>query len=111
MLYAVQGTALLKANCDPYNYPSQAAKPKPCIYGAVKSKRTIVIFGDLHGELAPALNKVGKALGYRVAAFEFAGCITSFVPPTPGQALTGARTKACNLWHTTLPAAVQLKNR
>jgi hypothetical protein len=106
-VYALQGTSYLKQNCDPYNFPKEVAKPKPCVYGAVKSKRTIVIFGDSFvGNWLPALNIVGKTLGYRIAAFEFAGCITPFVPPTTGNTVT-AMNKACDTWHSTLPAAVE----
>ncbi len=106
-VYAEQGTSYLKVNCDPYNYPAEIAKPKPCIYGNVKSKRTIVIFGDSFvGNWLPALDRVGKALGYRVAAFEFAGCVTSFIQPTTGNTVSAAN-KLCDEWHTTLPAAVE----
>jgi SGNH domain (fused to AT3 domains) len=106
-VYAIQGTSFLKPNCDPYNFMNEAKNPKPCIYGATKSKRTIVIFGDSFvGNWLPALNLAGKSLGYRIAAFEFAGCITSFVPPSAGTVLTAAD-KACDQWHTHLPAAVR----
>jgi hypothetical protein len=106
-VYAIQGTSLLKPNCDPYNFMNEARSPKPCVYGATNAKRTIVIFGDSFvGNWLPALNIVGKSLGYRIAAFEFAGCITAFVPPSAGIVLTPAD-KACDQWHTHLPAAVR----
>jgi hypothetical protein len=106
-VYAYQGTSFLKPSCDPYNYMKEVFHPKPCIYGSTNAKRTIVIFGDSFvGNWLPALNDVGKSLGYRIAAFEFAGCITSFVPPTPGAVLT-AFARACDEWHAQLPAAVQ----
>jgi hypothetical protein len=106
-VYSIQGTSFLKQSCDPYNFMKEALDPKPCIYGSVSAKRTIVIFGDSFvGNWLPALNDAGKNLGYRIAAFEFAGCITSFVPPTPGVRLT-AFARACDEWHAHLPAAVQ----
>jgi hypothetical protein len=106
-VWALQGTALLKPGCDPYNYMKEVFHPKPCIYGDTGAKRTIVIFGDSYvGNWLPALNEIGRSLGYRIAAFEFAGCITAFVPPTPGATLTAAA-KACDEWHADLPAAVR----
>jgi hypothetical protein len=106
-VYALQGTAYLKRNCDPYNYLSEVSDPKPCIYGSMNAKRTIVIFGDSFvGNWLPALDIVGKSLGYRIAAFEFAGCITSFVQSTPGSTLT-AYDRACDEWHNRLPASVR----
>ncbi len=105
---SLQGTSFLKAGCDPYNFPNEVSNPQPCIYGATKASRTIVIFGDSYvGNWIPALNIVGKSIGYRIAAFEFAGCITPFV------AATGAPTpssQACQQWHTNLPAAVQAQH-
>jgi hypothetical protein len=101
----LQGTSLLKANCNPYSFPKEVANPQPCIYGSTSASRTIVIFGDSYvGNWIPALNIVGKSMGYRIAAYEFAGCITPFVPasgsPTPSS-------QECLQWHTNLPAAVQ----
>jgi hypothetical protein len=79
--------------------------PKPCIYGSTSAKLTIVIFGDSFvGNWLPALNDVGESLGYRIAAFEFPGCITPFVPPTEDSA---AFVRACDEWHVHLPAAVR----
>jgi len=105
---SLQGTSLLKANCNPYSYPNEVANPTPCIYGSTTATKTIVIFGDSFvGNWIPALNIVGKNLGYKIAAFEFAGCITPFVPgsgtPTPAST-------ACLQWHTNLPAAVQAEH-
>jgi hypothetical protein len=105
-VYALQGTSYLKRNCDPYNYLTEVSDPKPCLYGAVGAKRTIVIFGDSFvGNWLPALDLVGKSLGYQIAAFEFAGCITSFVQAT-GKNLD-AFDRACNEWHNHLPASVR----
>jgi hypothetical protein len=104
----LQGTAYLKADCNPYSYPSEVADPKPCIFGSASATRTIVIFGDSYvGNWIPALDIVGKNMGYRIAAFEFAGCITPFVPPTGS---SPASYKACAEWHTNLPAAVQAQH-
>jgi len=103
--YSFQGTSLLRPTCDPYDYPKEVFHPKPCIYGLTSAKRTIVIFGDSFvGNWLPALNDVGESLGYRIAAFEFAGCMTPFVPPTGDSA---AFIRACNEWHIYLPAAVR----
>jgi hypothetical protein len=100
--YSFQGTSLLKPSCDPYSYPKEVFHPRPCIYGSTSAKRTIVIFGDSFvGNWLPALNDVGKSLGYRVAVFEFVGCITSFVSPSTGTI------QECNEWHAHLPAAVR----
>ncbi len=106
--YSLQGSWLLKSNCNPYNDHSEIAAPQPCIYGSANATRTIVIFGDSYvGNWIPALDAVGKSLGYRIAAFEFAGCITPFVPPTGS---SPASYQACSQWHTTLPAAVQAQH-
>jgi hypothetical protein len=105
---ALQGTSLLTANCNPYSDLAEVSDPKPCIYGSTNASRTVVIFGDSYvGNWIPALNLIGKKLGYRIAAFEYAGCITPFVAPTGG---TAASAQACNEWHTNLPAAVQAQN-
>lgn len=109
-VYAMQGTAFLKRDCDPYNYRNEVFNPQPCIYGSTSSKKTIVIFGDSYvGNWLPALNEVGKNLGYRIAAFEFAGCITSFFTRPAGTKLT-AFDQACDEWHTHLPAAVRAQH-
>jgi len=102
---SLQGTSWLKGNCNPYSNPSQAAAPQPCFYGSTSASRTIVIFGDSYvGNWIPALDAVGKSLGYRIAAFEFAGCITPFVAPTSS---SPASYQACTQFHSALPAAVQ----
>ncbi len=108
-VYGEQGSSYLEANCNPYNYPNEISNLKPCVYGDVKSKRTIVIFGDSFvGNWLPALDRVGKALRYRVAAFEYPGCATSFISIAtgPGNTATPGE-KLCDEWHTTLPAAVE----
>jgi hypothetical protein len=104
-----QGTDMLKQDCDPYTHMQQVFSPKPCIYGAIKRTRTIVIFGDSYvGNWLPALAEVGTNLGYRIAAFEFPGCLTTFVDPTAGPGGEDpAQVKACEEWHTHLPAAVR----
>ncbi len=105
---SLQGTSLLKANCNPYSFPNEVSNPHPCIYGATNASRTLVIFGDSYvGNWIPALNIVGKNMGYRIAAFEFAGCITPFVPQT-GASTSSAQ--ACAQWHTNLPAAVNAQH-
>lgn len=104
-----QGTDMLRPTCDPYTDLQQTSNPKPCIYGATKAKRTIVIFGDSYvGNWLPALDEAGESLGYRIAAFEFPGCLTTFVNPIAGPGGEDqAQVKACEEWHTHLPAAVR----
>ena len=104
--FSFQGTSFLKPSCDPYDYMKEVFDPKPCIYGSTRAKRTIVIFGDSFvGNWLPALSHVGKNLGYRIAAFEFPGCMTPFVPPGSGD--SAAFIRACDEWHAHLPTAVR----
>lgn len=105
---AVQGSSYLHDSCDPYVVNGEAKDPTPCWYGLTSSKRTVVIFGDSFvGNWMPALNLVGKALGFRVAEFSFVGCNTPFVSPSgPGAGFDENDVKACISFHDNLPNAV-----
>jgi SGNH domain (fused to AT3 domains) len=107
--YAQEGAVtFVKASCDPYTYPSEAANPQPCWFGATKkTDPVIVIYGDSFvGNWMPALDSAGRALGFRVAEFEFKGCFTSFTPSSTEPGFDTTQVAACNEWHTTLPPAV-----
>jgi hypothetical protein len=68
----------------------------------------MVVFGDsFDGNWMPALSQAGKVLGFRVANFEFQGCYTAFTPSGTAPGFDENEVAACNVWHTTLPAAVQ----
>jgi hypothetical protein len=107
--FAQEGTVTyVNPSCDPYNHPSEAANPQPCWFGATKkADPVIVIYGDSFvGNWMPALDSAGKALGFRVAEFEFKGCFTSFTPSSTGPGFDSSLVAACNEWHSTLPPAV-----
>lgn len=99
----------LRASCNPYSKPSEAADPTPCWYGSSSpSAPVIAIFGDSFvGNWMPALTSAATRLGYRVADFEFMGCFTAFVPSALQNGFNETQVKACDLWHKTLPAAVR----
>jgi len=107
--YAQQGTVTyVKPSCDPYTYPSEAANPQPCWFGATKKTDPVIaIYGDSFvGNWMPALDSAGKAVGFRVAEFEFKGCFTSFTPSSTEPGFDANLVAACNQWHSTLPSAV-----
>jgi SGNH domain (fused to AT3 domains) len=95
--------------CDPYWTHSQAAKPVPCLYGDLKSKKVVVIFGDSNaGNWTPAFDQIFKALGYKLDLFGFIGCTTAPVTETAtSQPGFSDEWKLCNTWHKSLPAAVR----
>lgn len=104
----VQGSSYLHQFCDPYVVNSQARNPTPCWYGSKTAKRTVVIFGDSFvGNWIPALDLVGKALGFKVAEFSFVGCNTAFVSPSgPATGFDENEVKACIAFHANLPRSV-----
>ena len=106
---SISGAYDILPRCDPYWTHIQAAKPVPCAFGDVSSKKAVVIFGDSSaGDWAPALSQIFKALGYKLDLFGFIGCTTAPVPESstsqPGYA---DQWKLCNTWHKSLPAAVR----
>jgi hypothetical protein len=99
---------MLKAACDPQQFARIAMHPVPCFYGLTQAHHTIVLFGDsFAGSWGPAVAIAAKSLGYRLAFFEFQGCLTPFVNPTPGLGETEAQVRLCIDWHRALPAAVR----
>jgi len=107
--YPVQGFSYLHSSCDPYNYNREARDPVPCWYGSKTAKRTIAIWGDSFvGNWVPALNLVGKALGFKLAVFEFSGCTVTFdnsIASGPG--FDQNEVNACIEFHNNLPKSVQ----
>jgi hypothetical protein len=72
-----------------------------CVFGDTAAKRTIVLFGDSHAVMwLPALDPIGKALGYRVVLLYASACpaVTVTIYLAPGQygAMVGYY-KWCNL--------------
>jgi SGNH domain (fused to AT3 domains) len=101
------GASWLAPSCTPEIDPSDAADPQPCWFGDKSAKRTVVLFGDSFvSNWLPALAGVAKALKYRVAAFEFSGCVTPFVGQMAYPTFPEADVELCAQWHTNLPASV-----
>jgi SGNH domain (fused to AT3 domains) len=104
----VAGDNWILNSCDPYWVHAQAAKPVPCVYGATKSKKVVVLFGDSNaGSWAPAFDAIFKQMGYKLDLFGFIGCTTSPVTETSTQPGFPAQYQLCNTWHANLPAAVR----
>jgi hypothetical protein len=102
--FAGAGWLLGKA-CGPDG--NDAFDPCPAFFGLKSAKKTIVVFGDSFvSNWLPALNIDAKLLGIRLAAFEFSGCATPFVPQQPFPGFPEADVQLCNEWHHNLPAAV-----
>jgi len=108
-LYAVQGFAYLHSSCNPDTYNREARDPVPCWYGSKTAKRTIVIWGDSFvGNWIPALNIAGKALGFKLAVFEFSGCTVTFDNSiSSGPGFDQNEVNACIEFHNNLPKSVQ----
>jgi hypothetical protein len=105
----IAGAYDILPKCDPYWNHSQAAKPVPCQFGDLSSKKIVVIFGDSNaGNWTPAFDQIFKSLGYKIDLFGFIGCTTAPVPETAtSQPGFSGEWKLCNTWHKTLPAAVR----
>jgi hypothetical protein len=89
-------------SCDAYGNVKEQSHPKPCLFGDIKSAKTIVLVGDSSvGDWAPGLDIGLKAAGYRLAVFGFAGC------PTSDLTYTGNSAAACNTWHKAVPSAIR----
>jgi hypothetical protein len=106
---SIAGAYDILPKCDPYWTHSQAAKPVPCAYGDLTSKKVVVIFGDSNaGNWTPAFSQIFKALGYKLDLFGFIGCTTAPVPETrTSQPGFSDEWKLCNTWHKSLPTAVR----
>jgi hypothetical protein len=107
--YAVQGLAYLHSSCNPSRYNREARDPVPCWYGSKTANRTIVIWGDSFvGNWVPALNIAGKALGFKLAVFEFDGCTVTFDNSLHiGPGVDQNEVNACIEFHNNLPKSVQ----
>jgi hypothetical protein len=95
------------ASCDAYGNAKEQAHPTPCLFGNIKSAKTIVFVGDSNvGNWAPGLAMGLKTAGYRLAVFGFAGCPTADLTYTatndPGNSFAG-----CNTWHRAVPSAIR----
>lgn len=96
---------LVGRGCGPDG--GDAFDPCPAYFGLKSAKRTIVVFGDSFvSNWLPALNIDARKLGVRLAAFEFSGCVTPFVPEPPFAGFPEVDVKLCDEWHHNLPAAV-----
>jgi SGNH domain (fused to AT3 domains) len=102
------GVSWLTPSCSPLVHTGDATHPVPCWFGDKSAKRTIVLFGDSFvGSWLPALSDVAKSLRYRLAAFEFSGCITPFEGMVATPSFPEADVALCNDWHANLPASVK----
>ena len=108
-LYAVQGFAYLHSSCNPDTYNREARDPVPCWYGSKTAKRTIAIWRDpFVGNWLPALNIAGKALGFKLAVFEFSHCTVTFDNSiSSGPGFGQNEVNACIEFHKSLPKSVQ----
>jgi SGNH domain (fused to AT3 domains) len=101
------GVSFLNSSCGS-GYGTDATDPKPCWFGPTSAKRTIVLFGDSFvGSWIPALNIVATSLRYRLAVFEFSGCVTPFLNLAPSPGFPEAEVQLCAEWHKNLPASVK----
>jgi SGNH domain (fused to AT3 domains) len=106
-LLSFVGASWLTSSCSPLVNTSDAARPQPCWFGDKSAKRTIVLFGDSFvGSWLPALDSVAKVLKYRLAAFEFSGCVTPFEGMEATPSFPESDVALCNEWHMGLPASV-----
>ena len=85
--------------------PRAVVSVRTCVFGAVKSRQTLVVFGDSHAmQWMPAIDVYGQQAGYRVVAIYKASCpvpsVDVFVGQPelgPKQAITGPFPQ-CTQW-------------
>ena len=76
-----------------------------CVFGAVRAKRTIVLFGDSHAQMwLPALAPAAQSLGYRLSLVWMSGCPAATV--SVWDAGTHSVNKLCNSWRTKMVAQI-----
>jgi SGNH domain (fused to AT3 domains) len=77
-----------------------------CVFGAMRSKRSIVLFGDSHAQMwLPALAPAAQSLGYRLSLVWTSGCPAATV--SVWDAETHSVNKTCNAWRTKMVAQIQ----
>jgi hypothetical protein len=73
------------------------ASTKPCIYGDLKSHKTIVLFGDSHAlSWFPAINKAAKTRNWKLLSLTMSACSPANIPAY-NPALGGVM-KNCAIW-------------
>lgn len=85
--------------------PRDVVAVKACIFGAVKARQTLVVFGDSHAmEWMPPIDEYGRRAGYRVVAIYKSSCpvpsVDTYVGQLdfgPTQAITGPF-RQCTQW-------------
>jgi SGNH domain (fused to AT3 domains) len=76
-----------------------------CVFADVKSKRTIVLFGDSHAQMwLPALVPVAQSRGYRLVLVWTSGCPAATV--SVWDAGTRSINWSCNNWRTRMIDAI-----
>ena len=76
-----------------------------CVFGAVRSKRSIVLFGDSHAQMwLPALAPAAQSLGYRLSLVWTSGCPAATV--SVWDAETHSVNQACSSWRTRMVAKI-----
>jgi hypothetical protein len=90
--------------CDGYNAPAYDAKPTPCYFGDIQSKKVVAIVGDSNvGNWVPGLNIGLDSDGYKLAVFNYAGCPA---PDATYSILPSAQSTGCDEWHSTVTKAI-----
>ena len=106
--FGFTGGSMVRAACDPYDYPEQATKPAPCILGDKTATRTVVLWGDSNaGNWMPLFDSVFLTLKYRVAVFTFPGCSAPFVTASKSGPFVSSKAATCNTFHSKLGAEVR----
>lgn len=73
------------------------ASTKPCIYGDLKSHKTVVLFGDSHAlSWFPAINKAAKTHNWKLLSLTMSACSPANIPAY-NPALGGVM-KNCPIW-------------
>lgn len=99
--YLNQGTSLV-AKCRGSNSEYKFEPPKPCFFGNLNSKRTIVLWGDSSaGSWVPAMIKASTALKLRLAVLVAHGC--GLQDWTPAGTTLNA---GCEKWRKALPRVI-----
>ncbi len=77
-----------------------------CLFGDVKAKRTIVLFGDSHAQMwLPAIAPVAYSQGYRLSLVWTSGCPAATV--SVWDAGTHSTNETCNTWRKKMVAEIQ----
>jgi hypothetical protein len=86
----------VSAGCEGY-YPWTSSPIKPCTFGDVTSKKSVVLFGDSHATMwLPALNLLGQKLHFRVINLWKGNCPSYTLTFTPWLAQDDRAYPECN---------------